>query len=300
MADENGQNADANATSVQDAGISSITGASFQRPDVTVDLVSTIDDDSGKGASGAKTADLAGAAEGGKDGDDKGAGEEGKSGNFHDHPDWQRMMKERDDARIEAAAAKARLEEREKFTAKPAGNAEPENLPFKDITKMSKEELLEWFEDDPVGYEANRMAQLKHETRQSLKNEDAVASRTKTIEQTFKTYEEKNPDFKTMWDSGEIEKFMADHPGHNAISAHKELTEEKRMQDAISKAIKETEERVTKNFQAKRSAAVISEGGGSSPLKTVPDELKDTKSHGGLVSAITSRLQRLRQASAGG
>jgi len=296
---ENGQNADANATSVQDAGISSIADASFQRSDVTVNPVSTVDDDSGKGPSGSATAGEVG-DKAGEIGDENGAGG-AQSMRFDQHPDWQRMMKERDDARTEAAVAKAKLESIAPPIRQEVSKAAPTLEPsYKDISKMSKEDLLEWFEDDPVGYEANRMAQLKHETMLSIRQERAAASKAATISQTFKKYAEDNPDFTDLWKSGEIKRHMGASPRHlDAISAHKELTEEKRFQAAVAKASKEAEEKVIKNFQAKRNATVLSEGAGSK-VKSAPDELKDTKAHGGLVSAITSRLQRLRQASAGG
>ena len=272
--------ADANATTVggnPDVSISSIDDG-FARRDPSVDAVPTVDYVPAKEA--ATDADKT-ATTVTTDGE--------KAKPYHQDPDWQRMMKERDDARLEAATAKAKLE-----VLAPVKTAEtkvePDAPTYKDITLMSKEELIEWQEDDPHGYAANLYRQFVAEKAA----EDAQKSKQATVQQTFKTYEDKNADFRQMWDSGKIQQFMNENPGHNAISAHMAMTETTRIQEAVAKATKEAEERITKNFLAKRNAQVISDGGVIKDTSDQPDELKNPQKYGGATSALTARLERMR------
>ena len=280
--------ADANAT--QTGGdISSMPHDQFMSN--PGDVINTVDDGPGMGGINATEGDVDTKGAENKDG-----GEKAKP--YHQDPDWQRMMKERDDARMEAATTKARLEEREKLS-KPAEPKEDKPLPYKDITKMSKEDLLEWFEDDPVGYEANKFQQFLHEAKQVLETERSNQQKTASVQGTYEKYQNANPDFKEKWASGEIQKYMDDNPGHNAISAHMAMTETTRIEAAVAKATKEAEERVIKNFQAKRSATVISGGPGAKGKEGVPDELKNPKQYGGTTSVIANRLRAMRQALTG-
>ncbi len=274
--------------STADAGISSIAEGMQDTPDPAAGPVSTVDDVPAKadvvdpGKAKAEPAAVA-------------ATKDGEPVRFDQHPDWQRMMKERDDARIEAAVAKAKLE-----AVAPKTEPLPKELPYKDITKMSKEELVEWQEDDPKGYAANLYAQIKYEQKQELAREQAEQTQTSSIKKTYETYEKENPDFRKMWDSGKIMEFMNQNPGHNAISAHMAMTVQARIDAAKTTAAKEAEERVTKNFAAKRHAQVISDGAdGARASKSEPDkEIKDTKQHGGITAVLASRLRAMRQAAA--
>ena len=185
----------------------------------------------------------------------------------------------------------------------PAADDDKPTIPYKDITQMSKEQLLEWQEDDPHGYAANLYAQMLHEARGQLKREQKEgAAKTErethqeSVKKTYTKYAEKNPDFNDMWTSGEIKKFMDANPGHNAISAHRELTLEKVLTAEREKTAKETEARVIKNFQAKRNAHVLDGGGGRTPSPNENPELVDTKQHGGLISALANRLKASRAA----
>ena len=80
-----------------------------------------------------------------------------------------------------------------------------------------------------------------------------------------------------MWDSGEIVRFIEANPGHNPISAYQAMIYETRMQKAIeearAKAIKETEEKVNKNWQAKKQARVLGTGPSGPGVDTEDKEL---------------------------
>ena len=260
-----------------DVSISSIDDG-FARRDPSVDAVPTVDYVPAKEVAPDAEKPAAVVVEDGE-----------KAKPFHQDPDWQRMIKERDEARIEAASAKAKLE-----VLAPVKTAETKvELPaptYKDITTMSKEELIEWQEDDPHGYAANLYRQFVAEKTM----EDEQKAQQTTVQKTFQTYEEKNADFRQMWDSGKIQEFMNANPGHNAISAHMTMTENTRIEAAVTKATKEAEERITKNFLAKRNAQVISDGGVIKDTSDLPDELKNPQKYGGATSALSARLERMR------
>lgn len=332
--------ADAKASSVDEVGISSSPDSlNSDRPDVSGVGISTVDDqpiqDSVKdGAPGQSTekgegakdytlseADLPAHTQGKEektaqpDGEKAGekTGGKGDEGRFDKHPDWQRMKQERDEALAKAASAEAKLTlvEKGKTPAEMAESLKPEEieamkkapaLPYKDITKMSKEELIEWFEDDPVAYEANRFAQFLHETKIILAKEAEQTQAVKTIQSTFDTYEKDNPSFKELWSSGAIEKYMKENPGHNAISAHMMLTkgsEQKTIDERIRQEVDKAVEKVKKDFAAKRNAETIGDGAGGVKPRGAGSELSDTKSQGGLVSALAAKLHRMRNAASG-
>lgn len=309
---------DAKGTSIDEVGISSSPDSQAnERPDVSGAGISTVDAEPVKDATGtaadAQKKDGDGkddaAAASKTDGEGK-PGDKGDEGRFDKHPDWQRMMKDRDDAVARAAALEAKIDlfTRGQIVAPGDGQAQPAAapaagdtgtpaLPFKDITKLSKEELIEWFEDDPIGYEANRFAQFLHETKIMLARDAEVTKKVTTVAETFDNYSKANPDFGEMLASGEIKKFMEQNPGHNSISAHQVMTSEKRIQAAVEKAEKETREQVLSDVRIKRNADTIGDAAGSArPQVGVPGELKDTKQQGGLVTAIAARLQKMRSA----
>lgn len=272
----------------------------FRNIDPSVDSVSDIDGIPAKEAvekdAGTKAAEEKTAKE---------AQEKADLERFDKHPRFQELNQKVKDLQEQLKAAATPKEQADAKAA--AENREEKALPYKDITQMSKEELLEWQEDDPVGYAANLQQQILHENREILKAEKAEAERKvqteaqqTSIRKTFETYEKENPDFRKSWDAGEIQKVMDENPGIGAIGAHMKMTEKTRLEAAVAKAVKETEDRVIKNFQAKRDARVIGDGGTVRDTAGVPDELKNPDKYGGTTQVIAHRLSRLRQQAAGG
>jgi len=295
-------NADANAASGQET--SSLSQVELMSsPDYVASVEEKNDGgDGGKATDDGKTGtdeakDDATKEEGGEKKDD--SAKTGQETRFDQHPDWQRMMKERDSALQRAANAEGKLEAFSKIAPK----ATAEEPPYKDITKMSADELTEWQADDPVGFASNLAAMIRHQVSEEAQKgvKEAEDQQTmRSINETFAKYEKDNPDFTELWNKGEIEAFMRANPGHNAISAHMILTSEARtkalVDAAVSKANKETEERVTKNFMAKRNAAGVGSGPAHNPDGSeTPSELKDTKAHGGLTAVSANRLRAMRR-----
>ena len=238
----------------------------------------------------------------------KDATSEGDETRFDKHPRWQEMLREREEAKKaveQERIARAKLEgELEALKRQTQVEKPPVKADYKDITALTAEEIAEWQATDPKGFAANMYAQVKHEAlmkmQEDFKAEREAETKKASIEKTYKEFEDKHKDFKPMWDSGEIVRFIEANPGHNPISAYHAMTYETRMQKAIeearAKAIKETEEKVNKNWMAKRQARVLGTGPSGPGADTEDKELKDVKSQGGLYNVLAKRLERLRTA----
>jgi hypothetical protein len=234
--------------------------------------------------------------------EDKGKGNgEDKDERFDKHPRFQELnerVKNAEKALETEKLERAKLEGRLEGTVQKKVET-PEALPFKDISSMTVEQLREWQDDDPKGYAENLKAQARHEAESAIRAETAArAARDNeqgNLKKTYETFETKHPDFKEMWESGKIIKFIESNPGHNPISAYHEMTEETKLADAIAKAKKETEEEVTKRILSKKKATVLS-GGPAGAARTEEDPaLQNTKTHGGRTAVLADRLAAMRR-----
>jgi hypothetical protein len=217
---------------------------------------------------------------------------------FHEHPRWKEVLKERDEAR-----AKLQNVERDIEQIKSGRTAKEEpKLPFTDVTQLEEEKIIEWFNDNPKQFMANFYAQVRHELRQENAQEQGQRQFHEGVVKTVDGYRGQNPDFDEMWGKGEIQQFMRENPGHNAMSAHAALTAGKRTSDIeqrikseIDKAVKETTEKLTKQFQMKRHAQVLGSGPAASGGASQDKELQDTKTKGGLTNVLSGRLALMRR-----
>jgi len=233
------------------------------------------------------------------DADDKGDGSDDR---FDKHPRFQQLNDRVKKAEADNYALRQELEEFK--AAKPSGDvsARDQEPTFKNVQEMSDEELLEWQQSDPKGYHANLLAQAKHEMGQDVSQSLDKQTYEAAIERTFDGFAEKNPEFDAMWDRGELQAYMNKHPGHNAISAYHELTQEKRIADAVEKAKdeakKEAEKEFQENLKTRREAQVLSSGPSpaSGTVDTIPPELQDTKKFGGRTSVLAKRSEARRLA----
>lgn len=177
----------------------------------------------------------------------------------------------------------------------------PGELPYKDTSKMTSEELLDWQAEDPVGYTDNLRKEMDYRIQQGINTfKTDFESQTKEqteeqrIVQTFDQYADKHPDFQNMWDSGEIKGFMDMNPGHNAMSAHQILTAEARTKAAVDEAVTSALEKAAAEQKAKRKSAVLGAGPTSVPAAESDAELKEPQKHGGATSVLASRLAARR------
>lgn len=218
---------------------------------------------------------------------------------FHKHPAWQRVMRERDEAKGAANLLTERVKALE-TTSPQKAESEKESTKLVDIGNLTTEELLEWQNDDPKGYMQNLLSFATKDIKESLRTEFAQKAQEEKVDATFDAYAKENPKdkggngFVQMWDSGQLKTFMDANPGHNAISAHMALTAKSRTDLAVEEAVAKTKKEMTKQQQAR----VVTDGLGGAPgysPSTEDQGLKDTKKRGGKISVLADRLLKRRQ-----
>ncbi len=219
---------------------------------------------------------------------------------FDKHPRFQELIQSKNDLKGQLKALQSKVDEGSK-TKEPE---KPEDLGYKDTSKMTADELRDWMDEDPVAYTANLTQQIRAEVTKDVNGKLTQQTHDDQVLKTFDDYVAKHETFDSMWDSGEIQSFMDKNQGHNAISAHMALTAESnatnfetKIKDAVEKAVKETEERVIKNFKAKKGAQVLSSGPtttGTAHDKVAP-ELENPKKFGGINTVLAARLKARRQ-----
>ena len=140
-------------------------------------------------------------------------------------------------------------------------------------------------------------AQQQIQTVMQSQQREAEAAR---IQDSFL---KENPDFTELRDSGELQTIVASNPLHDNLSAyyaHKaqqaEQAREAAVKEAVTQAVKETEERLRKEFTSKRNAASLGESAAHVPSSgNTPPELKDTKKFGGATQVLANRLKAFRE-----
>ena len=225
--------------------------------------------------------------------DDQDPKEAEKEPPFHEHPRFKELIDEKN----------ALKEQLAQLAAKQSQQATPtpdkSSADYEDIGAMTAEQVQDRLDEDPVGFLANFAKQVRTEVQSEIlgqieqrDQERFQQTQEEAIAREYQAYAKDHPDFETMWDSGDIEKYMNEHPGHNAISAHMILTQEAREAELLRKA----EAKIQKNLKVKKSAQVLPSGPSSSGRVSgkTPPELSDTKKYGGLAAVLAQRsVQRL-------
>lgn len=260
-------------------------------------------DDKAQGTPGAQDTppDEGAGKEAGDDADPNKAAGEGDD-RFDKHPRFVELNDRMKAAETRAANAEAKVTVLgDKVNESFEGKKGEGDLPYKDVGKMSDEEVQEWQDDDPKGFYSNMLLQAKHEVGQEMKADMSSRTMEDAIAGTYEDYAKKNSDFDQMWDSGELKIFMDKNPGHNAISAHMALTAGKKQTEAIEDAVKAAEKRIMNNLKAKGKSSVLGAGPSSSAraASDSPPELKDTTKHGGLNAVLAQRSLARDQARMG-
>lgn len=302
MADENGAlNTDAGSSPVPAEIGGLVSTLEFQSPKPEA---ADTDPEGAKNTEGTDKTAKGKEAEGGKTGEagakDKPAGEDDR---FDKHPRFQelnRRVKESDDVIRKLQETVTELSAK---LSKPSGDdaaGADGNVPYKDISKMKPEELLDWQSEDPHGYYKNVLAQAKHELTAEFTHTSEQRAKEDAVVSTFENFAKQHPDFDQMWDAGDLQKFMQSNPGHNAISAYWAITAEAKVQEAAEKAAKEAEAKFIKNQRAKKVSDVLPQGPSAPAGSMVGDDaLKDTKKFGGTTAVLAQRLADRRRSQAG-
>lgn len=199
---------------------------------------------------------------------------------FHKHPRFQEMNKT-------IKELKAQVEQ---LTAKPAEET-PEDLGYRDITKLTPDEIQDWQDEDPVGWAKNLLMQAKAEARNDIRAEAHQNTMRAAADKTLDDFVKAHPDFDEVYESRVLSQYCDEHPGHNIISAYLTINEEKAREAhskevetlkasfeaekkaAIDAAVKEAVEKIQKQYRAKESVTVIT---GDTTSPTVDDEDTDT------------------------
>jgi len=228
---------------------------------------------------------------------------------YHEDPAWQRIIKERDEVKSELSKLQGQIDLLTKMTT--AEKKEAATLPYVDITAMEDEELRDWQQNDPKGYAANLYAQITYEQEQDRAQKAAAQAQQQATQaqqdrfrQEVDSYSKQHEDFMAKWNSGEIPKFMVDHPGlYNAITAHRAMTEdgkiaalEAKFKADLEVAIKAKEEEILKSQKSKSQIRVLGEGPSSSSAEDPNQELNNIRK-GNEINTLVERLNRLRSAS---
>ena len=305
MAEDNGTiNTDAGSSSVPAESGGLVSTVDF-RPAKTAEPAGT-DPEGAKNTKGTDKQPTGKETEGGKVDPKDVAGKEKPAGDddrFDKHPRFQelnRRVRESEERSRELERTLNELKSRAQAPdgSKPKGDGS--TAPFKDVSKMKPEELLDWQSEDPQGYYANLLAQAKHEISGDLNRGMEQRQKEDAIVSTYENFAKSNPDFDEMWDSGTLQEFMRGNPGHNAISAYHSLTADKKLQAATEKAAKEAEASFVKNQRAKRVSDVLPQGPSAPGTFTHGDDaLKDSKKFGGTTAVLAQRLADRRRNQAG-
>lgn len=199
---------------------------------------------------------------------------------FHKHPRFQEMNKTIKELRAQV----------EQLTAKPAEET-PEDLGYRDITKLTPDEMQDWQDEDPVGWAKNLLMQAKAEARNDIHAEAHQNTMRAAADKTLDDFVKAHPDFDEVYESRVLSQYCDEHPGHNIISAYLAINEEKAREAhskevetlkasfeaekkaAIDAAVKEAVEKIQKQYRAKESVTVIT---GDTTSPTVDDEDTDT------------------------
>jgi len=213
---------------------------------------------------------------------------------FDKHPAWQKLMN-----KIETLETK--LVEKVETETK----TDPDIV---DIDTLTEEDIAEWRTDDPIGYDKNLRALATRDAAVIIRAELKAEADEKRTANTFDTYAEENKEnesgtgFMQMWNDGQLQAYMDQNPGHNAISAHLKLTETSKAQSTqaqidagIAAGVAKEKARLAAETKARKRTVGLGQGPAYTATDTSDDELKDTSKRGGKVAVMADRLRRMRQ-----
>ena len=227
----------------------------------------------------------------------------GEDDRFDKHPRFQELNRRARESEERVRKLEQTLSELNARQAAPKGEkgeGGESKLPYKDVSKMTPEELLDFQSEDPRGYYQNLLSQAKHELNNDLTQSFEQRQKEDAVVATYESFAKANPDFDEMWDSGTLQEFMRTNPGHNAISAYHALTADSKLQAATEKAAKDAEAAFTRNQRAKRTSDVLPQGPSAPGTFSHGDEaLKDSRKFGGTSAVLASRLADRRRSQAG-
>jgi len=179
----------------------------------------------------------------------------------------------------------------------------PTTPTFQNILEMEDEAIVDEFSNNPKKFVQNLAQQMFYEFNEQLTaqqqqqvQQHQQVSQRQQMEQSLREFFGSRKDGQEMLKTGEIQRFIQEHPGHNAFSAYHELTREKAIKAEVEKAKKEERERVQKELKAKGHARSHAAGptGNALSNRRAP-ELKNPDKFGGRNNVLLERMRK-RQA----
>ena len=134
-----------------------------------------------------------------------------------------------------------------------------------DFDNADNDEIIDKFHEDPKNF----ITMIARQVRGDIEAESAERQQETQVIKTYEDFRIQYPDFEPKWESGEIKDFMDAHPGHNALSAYLNITQETQIKNAVARKLQE---------------------------KGLSDDsaLSDTKKHGGQNTVMADRLRARR------
>ncbi len=220
---------------------------------------------------------------------------------FHKHPRFQQLISKNKDLEKSLQEMQGQMQAMAK-QASPGGESSDLEAQFAEVSRKLEDGDISMSE--ALAKQRELIEASSSQRIDSIMQEQQRQAEAARIQEKFLA---DNPDFEELKNSGDLEAIVQTNPLHDMLSAyyaHKaeqvQKESEKQVKDAVSKAVKETEERMRKEFQSKRNAASLSDSAAHVPSNSgQAAELKDTSKFGGVVPALASRLKAMREARAG-
>lgn len=205
---------------------------------------------------------------------------------FDKHPRFQELIAAKKSAESKAYQLERTLESLAREVNDLKARRETPEVPV-------DQEIEELFEVNPAKALQKVKELAKQEAKQEMFSELSERSSYTTLSTALKGFQEQNPDFTEMWESGELQTFADQNPLYNTpVAAYLHLSNEKKFnalkdtiatevakaveaarkeeRDAAEKRIKEVEA----NFKAKKETTVVTERASSPSAASNKTELE--------------------------
>ncbi len=149
---------------------------------------------------------------------------------------------------------------------------------------LEHKDLVAMMADDPAAFIGELTKAVEKTVTDRVTRDNVINTYNSEIESTINDYADANTDFEVMWDKGEIQSYIEDNPGHNAISAHMAIT----MESKMAEATKNGEETAIRNFRLKSNSQVLNNGPGVPPEQR-DAALKNPEKFGGRSAVLAMR-----------
>ena len=223
---------------------------------------------------------------------------ESKEKDFHEHPRFKELVAEKNSYKEQADKAQQVQDEFEAYK-KSQTYVQEEDTAFQKVLALDSDELIESMTENPHEFFKAFAQQQRTEIEQSIMNQLGnyqKQNQTQILEErqltTFENYFDENPEAKAMLESGEIKQFMADHPGHNAISAYQTINNDSIIATATEAAVKEALAKQNKQLKAAGNAGSFSNSTSQPSVSNRDPQLKNPEKHGGRLAVLTERWKK--------